>query len=277
MEPILEVKNLACGYQTQPVFTRVNFNLYPGQLSGLVGPSGSGKSTLIKAILGLVHPWAGEIWFRGKRLKPGTPPPRVGYVPQVETVDWSFPVTAQEVVMMGRYKQQKIWPWPSKRDRIAAHELLSRVGVEHVAHQPIGDLSGGQQQRVFLARALVGEPEIVLLDEPTSSSDLHVQHELLHLLADLNQQGLTILLSTHDLNSVATHLPWVVCFNHGLICQGQPIDVLTSATLEQTFGAEMVVFHQDDRILIASGRTSLRHQMQRNLPPSLLQSHSKSF
>jgi zinc/manganese transport system ATP-binding protein/zinc transport system ATP-binding protein len=254
----------------------VNFNLYPGQLSGLVGPSGSGKSTLIKAILGLVQPWAGEIWFRGKRLKPGTPPPKVGYVPQVETVDWNFPVTAQEVVMMGRYKQQNIWPWPSKRDRIAAHALLDRVGIEHVAHQPIGDLSGGQQQRVFLARALVGEPEIVLLDEPTSSSDLHVQHELLHLLADLNQQGLTILLSTHDLNSVATHLPWVVCFNHGLICQGQPIDVLTSATLEQTFGAEMVVFHQDDRILIASGRTSLRHQMQRNLPPSLLQSSSKS-
>lgn len=276
MEPILEVRNLACGYQTHPVFTRVNFNLYPSQLSGLVGPSGSGKSTLIKAILGLVQPWAGEIWFRGKRLKPGTPPPKVGYVPQVETVDWNFPVTAQEVVMMGRYKQQNIWPWPSKRDRIAAHALLDRVGIENVAHQPIGELSGGQQQRVFLARALVGEPEIVLLDEPTSSSDLHVQHELLHLLADLNQQGLTILLSTHDLNSVATHLPWVVCFNHGLICQGQPIDVLTSATLEQTFGAEMVVFHQDDRILIASGRTSLRHQMQRNLPPSLLKSSEKS-
>jgi zinc/manganese transport system ATP-binding protein len=276
MEPILELRNLACGYQTQPVFTRVDLTLYPGQLSGLVGPSGSGKSTLIKAILGLVPPWAGEIRFRGKRLKPGTPPPQVGYVPQVETVDWNFPVTAEEVVMMGRYKQQTSWPWPSKRDRIAARDLLNRVGVEHVAHQPIGDLSGGQQQRVFLARALVGNPEIVLLDEPTSSSDLHVQHELLHLLADLNQQGLTILLSTHDLNSVATHLPWVVCFNHGLICQGQPIDILTPATLEQTFGAEMVVFHQDDRILIASGGTSIRHQMQRNLPPGLLKSTSKS-
>jgi len=276
MEPILEVRNLACGYQTQPVFTRVDLTLYAGQLSGLVGPSGSGKSTLIKAILGLVPPWAGEIRFRGKRLKPGTPPPKVGYVPQVETVDWNFPVTAEEVVMMGRYKQQTMWPWPSKRDRIAARDLLNRVGVEHVAHQPIGDLSGGQQQRVFLARALVGNPEIVLLDEPTSSSDLHVQHELLHLLADLNQQGLTILLSTHDLNSVATHLPWVVCFNQGLICQGQPMDILTPATLEQTFGAEMVVFHQDDRILIASGGTSIRHQMQRNLPPGLLKSASKS-
>jgi len=275
VEPLLEVKNLACGYQTQPVFTGVNLTLYPGQLSGLVGPSGSGKSTLIKSILGLVRPWAGEIWFRGKRLKPGEPPPRVGYVPQVETVDWSFPVTAEEVVMMGRYQYQKIWPWPSRRDKAIARELLKRVGVEQIAHQPIGDLSGGQQQRVFLARALVGKPDIVLLDEPTSSSDLHVQHELLHLLADLNQQGLTILLSTHDLNSVATHLPWVVCFNHGLVAQGQPIDIFTSAILEQTFGAEMVVFHQEDRILIASGMTSLRHQMQRNLPPILQQSSSK--
>lgn len=277
MEPILEVRNLACGYETQPVFTRVDLTLYPGQLSGLVGPSGSGKSTLIKAILGLVHPWAGEIWFRGKHLKPGTAPPKVGYVPQVETVDWTFPVTAEEVVMMGRYQQQKIWPWPSKRDRIAARELLERVGVEHIARQPIGNLSGGQQQRVFLARALVGEPEIVLLDEPTSSSDLHVQHELLHLLADLNQQGLTILLSTHDLNSVATHLPWVVCFNHGLICQGQPIDIFTPANLEKTFGAEMVVFHQEDRILIASGGTSLRHQMQDNLPSILHKASTKSI
>lgn len=277
MEPLLEVKNLACGYQTQPVFTRVDLALYPGQLSGLVGPSGSGKSTLLKAILGLVDPWAGEIWFRGKRLKPGISPPHVGYVPQVETVDWSFPVTAEEVVMMGRYQQQKLWPWPSRRDRAIARELLNRVGIEHVARQPIGELSGGQQQRVFLARALVGEPELVLLDEPTSSSDLHVQHELLHLLADLNQQGLTVLLSTHDLNSVATHLPWVMCFNHGLICQGQPIDVFTSRTLEQTFGGEMVVFHQADRILIASGLTSLRHQLQRNLPPVLHQTSSKSL
>ncbi len=276
MEPLLEVRNLACGYQTQPVFTRVNLTLYPGQLSGLVGPSGSGKSTLIKAILGLVHLWAGEIWFRGQRLKPGVPPPKVGYVPQVETVDWTFPVTAEEVVMMGRYQRQKIWPWPSRRDRAKAHELLSRVGVEHVARQPIGELSGGQQQRVFLARALVGEPEIVLLDEPTSSSDLHVQHELLHLLADLNQQGLTILLSTHDLNSVATHLPWVVCFNQGLIAQGQPMDVFTPAILERTFGGEMVVFHQEDRILISSGMTTLRHQMQHNLPPILRQDSSES-
>ena len=271
MEPILEVRNLVCGYQTNPVFQQVNLSIYPGQLTGLVGPSGCGKSTLIKAILGLIQPWAGEVRFQGKRLKPGTSPPKVGYVPQVETVDWNFPVTAEEVVMMGCYQKHKILSFPQKRDRLAAREFLHRVGIEHIAHKPIGDLSGGQQQRVFLARALVGKPDIVLLDEPTSSSDLHVQHELLHLLADLNQQGLTILLSTHDLNSVATHLPWVVCFNHGLIAQGQPEQVFTPAILEQTFGAEMVVFHQEDRILIASGGTSLRHQMQNNLPQILRQ------
>ncbi|MBN3942835.1 MAG: metal ABC transporter ATP-binding protein [Nostoc sp.] len=274
MQPILEVKNLACGYQNQPIFTSVDLKLYPGQLSGLVGPSGCGKSTFIKAILGLVHPWAGEIWFRGRPLKPGVAPPKVGYVPQVETVDWTFPVTALEVVMMGRYQKQKMFPWASRSDRFAAQELLERVGVANVAHKPIGDLSGGQQQRIFIARALVGEPEIVLLDEPTSSSDLHVQHELLHLLANLNQQGLTILLSTHDLNSVATHLPWVICFNHGLISQGQPIDIFTPANLEKTFGGEMVVFQQEDRILIASGGTSLRHQMQDNLPQILKQANS---
>lgn len=273
MEPLLEIKNLACGYQTQPVFTHVNLKLYPKQLSGLVGPSGCGKTTLIKAILGLAHPWAGEIWFRGQRLQPGAPPPKVGYVPQVETVDWSFPVTAEEVVMMGRYRRRNVSPFPSKRDRQVARELLHRVGVEDIAHRPIGELSGGQQQRVFIARALVGEPEIVLLDEPTSSSDLRVQHELLHLLAELNQQGLTILLSTHDLNSVATHLPWVVCFNHGIIAQGEPIEVLTSETLEQTFGGEMVVIHEGDRILIASSLSTLRHRMQGNLPAILRQPH----
>lgn len=276
MEPLLEVKNLTCGYQSEPVFTGVNLALYPRQLSGLVGPSGSGKSTLLKAMLGLVHPWQGEITSQGKRLKYGASPPRVGYVPQVETVDWNFPVTAEEVVMMGRYRHHKFLPWSSRRDRTVARELLERVGIAHVAHQPIGDLSGGQQQRVFLARALVGDPELVLLDEPTSGSDLHVQHELLHLLAELSQQGLSILLSTHDLNSVATHLPWVVCFNQGLVCQGEPSEIFTPATLRRTFGAEMLVLRQEERVLISSDATTLLHELKSNLPPALRQTSSKS-
>lgn len=267
--PLLEAKNLACGYQQSPVFSHVNLSLYPGQLAGLVGPSGSGKTTLIKALLGLVKPWAGEVCIQQQRLQAGRSPFKMGYVPQVETVDWNFPVTAEEVVMMGRYRKQRFFPFPSKRDRILARELLRRVGVEHVAKRSIGELSGGQQQRVFLARALVGEPDIVLLDEPTSSSDLHIQHELLHLLAELNTQGLTILLSTHDLNSVATHLPWVICFNHGIVTQGDPMDVFTPSTLAETFGGAMVVNHDGDRIMIAGSMTSVRHQMKNNLPAVL--------
>lgn len=276
MEPLLEVRDLTCGYQSQTVFTGVNLALYPGQLSGLVGPSGCGKSTLIKSILGLVPPWRGEILAQGKSLRRGASPPKVGYVPQVETVDWNFPVTAEEVVMMGRYRSRQLSPWSSQRDRLIARELLERVGVAQVAHHPIGELSGGQQQRVFLARALVGEPEIVLLDEPTSGSDLHVQHELLHLLAELSQQGLSILLSTHDLNSVATHLPWVVCFNHGIVRQGPPRDVFTPATLKQTFGADMIVLREQERVLISSDATTLLHELQNNLPAALQSTDSKS-
>lgn len=267
--PLLEARNLACGYQQSPIFSHVNLSLYPGQLAGLVGPSGSGKTTLIKALLGLVHPWAGEVYIQQQRLRPGKPPPKVGYVPQVETVDWNFPVTAEEVVMMGRYRKQRYFPFPSKRDRTLARELLRRVGAEQLAKRSIGELSGGQQQRVFLARALVGEPDIVLLDEPTSSSDLHIQHELLHLLAELNSQGLTILLSTHDLNSVATHLPWVICFNHGIVAQGDPMKVFTPPTLAETFGGSMVVNRDGDRIMIAGSNTSIRHRMKDNLPAVL--------
>ncbi|PSB02852.1 metal ABC transporter ATP-binding protein [Merismopedia glauca] len=271
---LLEVKNLSCGYQNQPVFTNVNLSFPPGNMCGLVGPSGGGKSTLMKTILGLIPPWSGEVLFQGKQLKKGQSPPKVGYVPQVETVDWNFPVTAYEVVLMGRYRQRKLFSRPSKRDRRLVKEILERLNIAHVAHQSIGELSGGQQQRVFLARALVGEPDLVILDEPTSSSDLRMQHELLHLLGELNQQGLTILLSTHDLNSVASHLPWVICFNRGVVCQGEPINVFNPSNLEKTFGAEMIVVHQGDRILIASGQTSRLHQTLNQVPTSIWGSDS---
>jgi ABC-type Mn2+/Zn2+ transport system ATPase subunit len=257
MHPLIEVKSLSCGYQDRAVFTRVNLSINSGQMCGLIGPSGGGKSTLMKALLGLIPPWDGEIWFQGRKLKKGQSPPKVGYVPQVETVDWNFPVTAEEVVLMGRYRRGRLWH--SSADRRLVKNILERLNIGSIAHQSIGELSGGQQQRVFLARALVGNPDLVILDEPTSSSDLHMQHELLHLLGELNREGLTILLSTHDLNSVASHLPWAICFNRGVVCQGKPIDVFTPSNLEKTFGAEMIVVHQGDRILIASGQTSYLH------------------
>ena len=270
MHALIEARDLSCGYQDQIIFSRLNFQLQPGQFSGLVGPSGSGKTTFLKSLLGLVKPWQGQVVFQGRsHQKLGKVSQKIGYVPQVETVDWNFPVTAAEVVMMGRYRQRRFWPLPSKRDRAIAHHLLSRVGATDVAHKAIGELSGGQQQRVFLARALVGNPELVILDEPTSSADVQTQHELLHLLWDLNDQGVSILLSTHDLNSVATHLPWVVCFNRGVVAQGRPEAVLTSEVLSQTFGGDMVVQRQGDKVLIASRATAISHPVQRPRPALL--------
>lgn len=285
MHALLEARDLSCGYQGQSIFNGLNFKLHQGQFSGLVGPSGCGKTTLIKSLLGVIQPWQGQIYYQGqptlkekgkakgeKHAKKSVLP-KVGYVPQVETVDWSFPVTAIEVVMMGRYRRQKAFkiqmPWPSKQDRAIAYDLLERVGAADVAHKAIGALSGGQQQRVFLARALVGNPDLVLLDEPTSSADIQTQHELLHLLWDLNDQGVSILLSTHDLNSVATHLPWVICFNHGVIAEGKPADVLTSETLSRTFGGDMVVQQQGDQVLIANRATTVSHPVQRPRPAFL--------
>lgn len=141
MYALLEARDLSCGYQGQKIFSGLNFQLHQGQFSGLVGPSGSGKTTLIKSLLGLVQPWQGQIYYRGQSLnaisKLGRVLPKVGYVPQVETVDWSFPVTAAEVVMMGRYRRKCFWPWPSKQDRAIAHHYLP---VWALLMLPIGPL-----------------------------------------------------------------------------------------------------------------------------------------
>ena len=287
MHALIEARDLSCGYQDQTIFSRLTFRLQPGQFSGLVGPSGSGKTTFLKSLLGLVQPWQGQVYFQDQPLRIARKgryrkisqriSQKIGYVPQVETVDWNFPVTAAEVVMMGRYRAGRFWPIPSRRDREVAHHLLARVGASDVAHRAIGELSGGQQQRVFLARALVGNPELVILDEPTSSVDVQTQHELLHLLWDLNDRGVSILLSTHDLNSVATHLPWVVCFNHGIVAEGKPQDVLTSEILSQTFGGDMVVQREGDKVLIASRATAISHPVQRPRPALLRDGHPHSY
>ncbi|WP_051039911.1 metal ABC transporter ATP-binding protein [Synechococcus sp. PCC 7336] len=260
----LETHQLACSYAGKTIFDRVNLSLFAGQFAALVGPSGAGKTTLLKSLLGAIPCQQGAITIGGRAVEFGRVAGAVGYVPQVETIDWAFPVTAAEVVMMGCYRPGRFLPWPSASDRRVAQQLLERMGVADVARHHIGALSGGQLKRVFLARALVGEPELVFLDEPAAGLDLKAQHEILHLLADLNRQGLTILMSTHDLNLVATHLPWVICFNHGVICQGPPDRVLNPATLEATFGAEMIVIRDGDRVVIANKLLSLRHKLQQN-------------
>jgi ABC-type Mn2+/Zn2+ transport system ATPase subunit len=165
---------------------------------------------------------------------------RIAYVPQVETINWSFPVTVAQCVLMARVTG-RVLPWPSAAERAAVGEILARLDIEHLRDRHIRELSGGQQQRVFVARAMLGEPELLLMDEPTSGVDVRLRHEILHLLHDLNARGLAIVLTTHDLNGIAAHLPRVVCLNRTVIGAGRPVDVLTPEVLERTYGASMQV------------------------------------
>jgi ABC-type Mn2+/Zn2+ transport system ATPase subunit len=174
----------------------------------------------------------------------------VGYVPQVETVNWNFPVTVLETVLMARTAGRR-WPWPSPTERRDAGAALARLGLAGLGRRHIRELSGGQQQRVFIARALLQQPQLLLLDEPTAGVDVRTRHEVLHLLADLNADGLAILLTTHDLNGMAAHLPHLVCLNTEITGAGPPEVVLTPEVLERTYGAPMeVIEHGGMRVVL---------------------------
>ena len=250
-EVVASLQSMTCGYHRRPVFRDVTLTLHAGQLAGLVGPTGSGKTTLLKALLGLVRPWQGAVRVFGAPLTRATRA-RIGYVPQLETFDWQFPVTAEQVVLMGAYRGMSWLPWCRTSERGAAFRLMEQLGIGECIGQHIRELSGGQQQRVFLARALLGKPRLLILDEPTVGVDLKTQHDILHLLGDLREQGITIVLTTHDLNAVAAHLPWLICFNRGVIAQGPPDMVFTTDILRATYASEMLVLRQHGYLLVAN-------------------------
>jgi zinc/manganese transport system ATP-binding protein len=250
-EVVATMESVTCGYRRQPVLRDVTLTLHAGQLAGLVGPTGSGKTTLLKVLLGLVRPWHGEVRVFGASVTRATRA-RIGYVPQLETLDWQFPVTAEQVVLMGSYRGMSWLPWCKASERRAALQLMEQLGIAECVGQHFRELSGGQQQRVFLARALLGKPQLLILDEPTVGVDLKTQHDILHLLEDLSGQGITILLTTHDLNAVAAHLPWLICFNRGVIAEGPPELVFTPDILRATYASEMLVLRQHGYLLVAN-------------------------
>jgi ABC-type Mn2+/Zn2+ transport system ATPase subunit len=231
-EVLIELEKVTCRYGHDPVLVNVDLRVEAGDFLGVVGPSGSGKSTLLKAVAGSVTPIAGRV-----RRRPGL---AVGYVPQVETVNWFFPVTVREAVLMARIDGRRL-PWPSKAELAEADGVLERLGLGDLAVRHIRELSGGQQQRVFIARALLREPDLLLLDEPTSGVDVRTRHDVMHVIHELHHDGLAIVLTTHDLNGIAAHLPSLVCLNREVIAQGAPSRVITPDVLERTYGAPLEV------------------------------------
>jgi len=239
--PLVEVRRATVSYDRAPVLVDVDLRVEAGDWTAVVGPSGSGKTTLLRLALGAVRPQAGTV-TRRRDL-------RVGYVPQVETVDWQFPVTVGECVLMAR--TSRLWPWASRAERTEVRELLERLGIAGLENRHIRALSGGQQQRVFIARALLDRPQLLLMDEPTSGVDIRTRHEVLHLVADLNADGLAVVVTTHDLNGIAAHLPHLVCLNTEVIAAGAPADVLTPDVMERTYGAPMEVLeHAGMRVVV---------------------------
>ncbi len=230
---LIALDRVTCRYSGDPILLDVTLSIRAGAFVGVVGPSGSGKTTLLRVLTGTLKPWAGTLRFPHGRV-------RIGYVPQVETVNWYFPVTVRETVLMARAEGRRL-PWASAAEVAESEDVLARIGLAGLGPRHIRELSGGQQQRVFIARALLQRPDLLLLDEPTSGVDVRTRHEVVHLLHELHHDGLSIMVTTHDLNGIAAHLPELVCLNREVVAIGEPRVVLTPDVLERTYGAPMEV------------------------------------
>ncbi len=235
----VRLADVAVGYDVVPVLEHVNLVLEPGALTAVVGPNGGGKSTLLKLIAGLIRPWSGRIEVFG--AAPGANARSVAYVPQAEAVDWSFPVCAGDVVMMGRFPRLGPVRRPGAADHAAVAAALAQVGMTEFARRQIGALSGGQRRRVFLARALASEPDLYLLDEPVTGVD-HATHVVLMAVLDAEARaGRTVIASTHDLAAAAHHFRSIVAVNRTIIAQGDASLVLDTDVLLRTYPGHLLL------------------------------------
>jgi len=235
----LEVKNISIGYGDKTILRDLSFQIPHGSRVAVVGPNGAGKSTLFKALVGLLPLQGGQIFIHGEPL--GSHQDCVAYVPQREEVDWRFPVTVEDVVMMGRFSQIGWLKRASSYDKQRVQTSLSQMGIADLAQRSIGQLSGGQQQRAFLARALAQEPHILLMDEPFTGVDVTTQEMTLQLLEHLQEHEVTAIVSTHDLNLASSRFDYVLLLNHRLIAFGKPQDVFAKENLAQAFGNSLLV------------------------------------
>ncbi len=238
----IRIHDMTIAYQRKPVLWDVDLDVPEGKLVGIVGPNGAGKSTMIMAIMNLVPKASGWARIYGKPFEEMRR--IVGYVPQRESVDWDFPISAHEVVTMGRYGHVGWFRRPSRQDKQIASEALAKVGMEEYAHRQISQLSGGQQQRVFLARALAQDARIYLMDEPFAGVDAATEGAIIEILMELRAQGKTILVVHHDLQTVTRYFDWVIMLNMRVVASGPTEEVFNDTTLNKTYGGRLTVLSQ---------------------------------
>ena len=232
------LRDVSAGYGETLALEDVTLEVARGSLVAVVGPNGAGKSTLLKLIAGLLKPWRGEVFVLG--AAPGEEAHRVAYVPQAEMVDWAFPVTVSQVVMMGRYPLLGPWRRPGAQDAAAVDHALERMGMQDLRDRQIGALSGGQRRRVFLARAMAAGAQLFLLDEPVTAIDPVTQDDIMDVLAEEAAAGRTVIATTHDLACAAECFERVIAVNRTIVADGPSSIALDAAVLSRAYGGHLL-------------------------------------
>jgi zinc transport system ATP-binding protein len=246
---LIELTGVTAGYSREhPAIENIDLLVRQNDFVAIIGPNGGGKTTLLKVILGLITPFSGTVKVFGE--EPEQSRKRIGYVPQI-IPDRSFPISVLDVVLMGRMSSSRIFRKYSRTDRAIASEKLEQLGVLQLKEKRMDQLSGGQKQRVLIARALAGEPELILLDEPVASVDSETQHSFYNLLSELNSR-MAIVLVTHDVGAVSSHVKSIACINRRLVSHGETI---SGKAVEETFGCpfELITHGVPHRVLRAGG------------------------
>src|SRR5687767_8012493 len=235
----ISVEGLSVSYDKKRVLTNVYLHVQEGKVIGVLGPNGAGKSTLFKAILGLLDPNSGVIKIYGQDISESRR--RIAYVPQRDEVDWDFPATVKDVVIMGRYPAKNIWQRMDAADHAKAAEAMEELSITDLANRQIGALSGGQQQRVFLARALCQEADILLLDEPFVGVDITTEEHIIRVLRKLSKEGKTLLVVHHDLATVKAYFDQVILINQRLVAYGDTDTTFIPENISKTYGAQQMI------------------------------------
>ena len=244
---VLEVKNLTISYHKKTAIKGINLEIESGNIIGIVGPNGAGKSTLMKGILGMIPKDTGEIKAFGKPVKDALK--QISYIPQKEVIDWDFPVTVEEVVMMGRYSHLPLVGFPGQKDKEIVREAMSKVEITDLAGRQIRNLSGGQQQRIFLARALAQESDLFLLDEPFVGVDAKTEKAIFALMKELKEQGKTLMVVHHDLSKVLDYFDKLILINQTLVAYGNTKEVFTPELLHKTYGGRLTILQKTEELL----------------------------